>query len=160
MAECLCGIGKSYKTCCEPFHNEEKLPATAQELMRARYSAFAKGKLAFLKSSIAPDALHDYDEESVKNWSEKSEWKGLILLKTEKGQPTDKDGTVEFIAKFNFENQEHEHHEVAQFKKINDRWYYVDGKIKGRPIRNESKIGRNDPCSCGSGKKFKKCCGK
>jgi hypothetical protein len=28
------------------------------------------------------------------------------------------------------------------------------------PIRTEPKIGRNDPCSCGSGKKFKKCCGK
>ncbi|WP_028601931.1 YecA family protein [Ottowia thiooxydans] len=27
------------------------------------------------------------------------------------------------------------------------------------PIRNDAKVGRNDPCSCGSGKKFKKCCG-
>lgn len=26
--------------------------------------------------------------------------------------------------------------------------------------RNENKIGRNDPCTCGSGKKYKKCCGK
>ncbi|MDR4890114.1 SEC-C metal-binding domain-containing protein [Fredinandcohnia sp. QZ13] len=28
------------------------------------------------------------------------------------------------------------------------------------PIRNENKVGRNDPCPCGSGKKYKKCCGK
>ncbi|MDR7077281.1 hypothetical protein J2Y03_002305 [Neobacillus niacini] len=28
------------------------------------------------------------------------------------------------------------------------------------PVRNENKIGRNDPCLCGSGKKYKKCCGK
>lgn len=27
-------------------------------------------------------------------------------------------------------------------------------------VRNENKIGRNDPCPCGSGKKYKKCCGK
>ena len=27
-------------------------------------------------------------------------------------------------------------------------------------VRNENKIGRNDPCTCGSGKKYKKCCGK
>ena len=27
------------------------------------------------------------------------------------------------------------------------------------PIRNENKVGRNDPCPCGSGKKYKKCCG-
>lgn len=28
------------------------------------------------------------------------------------------------------------------------------------PIRKENKVGRNDPCPCGSGKKYKKCCGK
>ncbi|MEG0857906.1 MAG: SEC-C metal-binding domain-containing protein [Terrisporobacter sp.] len=27
-------------------------------------------------------------------------------------------------------------------------------------VRNENKVGRNDPCTCGSGKKYKKCCGK
>jgi preprotein translocase subunit SecA len=33
---------------------------------------------------------------------------------------------------------------------------YRESKI----VRNENKIGRNDPCPCGSGKKYKKCCGK
>lgn len=33
--------------------------------------------------------------------------------------------------------------------------------IKGSPyIREEKKIGRNEPCKCGSGNKYKKCCGK
>jgi len=27
-------------------------------------------------------------------------------------------------------------------------------------VRDQPKIGRNDPCTCGSGKKYKKCCGK
>lgn len=31
---------------------------------------------------------------------------------------------------------------------------------KSKTYVNENKIGRNDPCSCGSGKKYKKCCGK
>ena len=31
---------------------------------------------------------------------------------------------------------------------------------KTRTVVNENKIGRNDACSCGSGKKYKKCCGK
>lgn len=31
---------------------------------------------------------------------------------------------------------------------------------ESRIVRNEEKIGRNDPCPCGSGKKYKKCCGK
>ena len=33
-------------------------------------------------------------------------------------------------------------------------------KAKRKPVRTEHKIGRNDPCPCGSGKKYKKCCGK
>jgi uncharacterized protein YecA (UPF0149 family) len=31
---------------------------------------------------------------------------------------------------------------------------------KFSPIINKNKVGRNDPCPCGSGKKYKKCCGK
>ncbi|WHY79926.1 SEC-C metal-binding domain-containing protein [Neobacillus sp. WH10] len=32
--------------------------------------------------------------------------------------------------------------------------------LQSLPIRNENQVGRNDPCPCGSGKKYKKCCGK
>ncbi len=32
--------------------------------------------------------------------------------------------------------------------------------LQSEPVRNENKVGRNDPCTCGSGKKYKKCCGK
>ena len=35
-----------------------------------------------------------------------------------------------------------------------------DNSIKKQPVRAGKKIGRNDPCPCGSGKKYKKCCGK
>jgi preprotein translocase subunit SecA len=31
---------------------------------------------------------------------------------------------------------------------------------RSKTVVNESKVGRNDPCPCGSGKKYKKCCGK
>ena len=158
MAGCLCGVGKSYKTCCEPYHKGDALPETAEQLMRARYTAFAKGELAFLKSSIAPESLHDYDEAAIKTWSENSKWLGLTVVKSAKGQPNDSIGTVEFIAKFHFEKEDREHHEVAEFKKISGQWYYTDGKVKGKTVRNENKVGRNDPCPCGSGKKYKKCC--
>jgi len=33
-------------------------------------------------------------------------------------------------------------------------------EVEKKPIRVEKKVGRNDPCPCGSGKKYKKCCGK
>ena len=35
-----------------------------------------------------------------------------------------------------------------------------DGTLKAQPKRNSGKVGRNDPCPCGSGKKYKHCCGK
>ena len=34
-----------------------------------------------------------------------------------------------------------------------------DGSVKNEPVKKEKKPGRNDPCPCGSGKKYKKCCG-
>jgi len=35
----------------------------------------------------------------------------------------------------------------------------TDTPIKKKPVRNDKKVGRNDPCPCGSGKKYKNCCG-
>ena len=35
----------------------------------------------------------------------------------------------------------------------------ISKPVTKTPIRNENKVGRNDPCPCGSGKKYKKCCG-
>ena len=50
--------------------------------------------------------------------------------------------------------------ERAEFEKLDGEWRFIDGHIFGpAPVkREEPKIGRNDPCPCGSGKKFKKCC--
>ena len=44
----------------------------------------------------------------------------------------------------------------SEEKRKDIRKQYNETKI----VRNEQKVGRNDPCPCGSGKKYKKCCGK
>ena len=46
--------------------------------------------------------------------------------------------------------------------KENGQWRFLDarGIQKGPYVRPEPKVGRNDPCPCGSGKKYKACCGK
>ena len=48
----------------------------------------------------------------------------------------------------------------ATFRKDEGKWRFVDGEmVKPKPVRREAtKVGRNDPCPCGSGKKYKKCC--
>ncbi|MGN1324764.1 MAG: SEC-C metal-binding domain-containing protein, partial [Candidatus Spyradenecus sp.] len=55
-----------------------------------------------------------------------------------------------------------EHHERSLFKRVDGQWKFIDGElVKPKPIVNEQpRPGRNDPCPCGSGKKYKKCCGK
>ena len=45
------------------------------------------------------------------------------------------------------------------FTKEQRNEFYREQKAAGT-VRNENKIGRNDPCPCGSGKKYKKCCGR
>jgi preprotein translocase subunit SecA len=61
--------------------------------------------------------------------------------------------------KFNqmsFLNEPKSQNRIGNF---DDDWY--DEEDRDEPfIREEEKIGRNDSCSCGSGKKYKKCCGK
>ncbi len=161
MSQCPCQSGKTYKSCCEPFHKETARPPTAEALMRARYSAYSKHEIDFLGESLHPGHRKDYDPETTKGWAEKSTWTGLTIVSKDKGEESDSKGMVEFIAKFQFENEDKEHHEVAEFKKLEGRWYYVDGQVKGpKPVtREEPKVGRNDPCPCNSGKKYKKCCG-
>lgn len=48
--------------------------------------------------------------------------------------------------------------EVEQFRKPQEQYY--NDPFYNEPVRTEAKIGRNQPCPCGSGKKYKKCCGK
>lgn len=44
---CPCGSGIKYKKCCQPFHNG-KLPKTALELMKSRFSAFTFSNVAYI----------------------------------------------------------------------------------------------------------------
>ena len=86
---------------------------------------------------------------------------GLSVLSVDGGGPGETTGTVEFVATYRTGDDDIEHHERAEFRRDGDTWYFWDGRILGdAPIeREEPKVGRNDPCPCGSGKKFKKCCG-
>jgi uncharacterized protein YecA (UPF0149 family) len=50
--------------------------------------------------------------------------------------------------------------EVEQFGAAKAQAGDAAEEKKQEPIINENTVGRNDPCPCGSGKKYKKCCGK
>lgn len=130
--------------------------------MRSRYSAYATGNIDWIERSQAPEGRQVMDRSATEEWSRKSIWKGLEILETRDGGPDDAEGVVEFKARYELAGQDTVHHEIATFRKEEGLWYFVDGlEIKPRPYRRaEPRVGPNEPCPCGSGKKFKKCCGR
>ena len=157
--KCPCQSGKDYEDCCEPFHQGTKSTPTAEATMRARYSAFANGVIDYIRNTYNPEDRENFDEKSVSDWSQNSKWNGLEIINLDGGLSTDNEGIVEFKARYEARGIQNIHHEIAQFKKIDGKWYFMDGQIiRDQIIRAEPKVGRNDPCPCGSGKKFKKCC--
>jgi SEC-C motif-containing protein len=163
---CPCGSGKEYGACCEPVIRK-RLPAkTAEALMRARYSAYVAHEIDFIIDSCEryagdPKKGNDIDYNATKSWSEESVWHGLKILATEKGGEADDEGIVEFEAVYTRKGLRDVHHETAEFKKADGAWIYSGGKIKAMTVvREGKKIGRNEPCPCGSGKKYKQCCGR
>lgn len=133
---------------------------TAEELMRARYHAYETCDMEFIKESHDPDNTEGIDWAECEKWARESQWLGLEIISTTKGGEDDNDGIVEFKATYIENGKTIVHHERSYFVKKNGVWFYQ----KWLPITstriNENKIGRNDPCPCGSGKKYKKCCGK
>lgn len=162
MTECYCGSGKSYEECCEPVIKGARIAETAEELMRARYSAFAAHEIDFIMDTVVQDRNDNMPRNAVERWSKKTDWKKLEITGTEKGGKDDTEGSVDFKAFSLLDGVMQCHHEHAMFKKIDGKWFFEDGtQIMPEQVKRDTpKVGRNDPCPCGSGKKYKKCCGK
>ncbi|MDB5105995.1 MAG: motif domain protein [Fibrobacteres bacterium] len=158
---CSCDTKKPFSECCEPVLKRTRQAESPAALMRARYSAFVRHEIDFLMDSVSPVRRKEFDRKGIEDWSRDTDWAGLEILSTEKGGPEDDKGSVEFIAKFREKDEEQKHHELATFVKIKGAWYFDDGRTPpAKPVKSEGpKVGRNDPCPCGSGKKFKKCHG-
>ena len=158
---CPCNSGLPYDACCEPLIRGTVKAPGPEALMRARYSAFAHEEMPYLLETLHPGQRSDYDEAGAARWARESDWTGLEILKITGDPATENTGTVEFKACYRRNNEKLEHHELAEFRKTNGIWYFYDGKMvaPGQFQRETPKVGRNDPCPCGSGKKYKKCCG-
>lgn len=156
MKICPCNSGKQYTDCCSPFISGDAFPETPEQLMRSRYSAYTVMNIDYIARTMRGRAGKEFDRRETENWARQLEWSGLEVLNT---GMNDQDGFVEFIAKYKSDGAEKQIHERSEFHRKDGKWYYVDGKhpSQTKPIHVE-KIGRNDPCKCGSGKKFKKCC--
>ena len=151
---CPCGSGEAFEACCGPYLSGEAVAPTAETLMRSRFTAYARQAFDYLTeswhSTTRPPELRAGDEAHV-------EWTRLEVLDRVAGGEGDEEGEVEFIAHYRLDGKPAQIRERSRFVREEGRWYYVDGHEP--PRRNPAKVGRNEPCPCGSGKKYKKCCG-
>ncbi|MEY3238440.1 MAG: hypothetical protein RI883_2541 [Bacteroidota bacterium] len=121
LTSCPCGNNQPFSKCCKSFIVEEKLPQTAEQLMRSRYSAYVIGAIDYLVDTTHISTRKNYKRTDIENWSKSTKWLGLEIVHTS-------DTTVEFKAKFDGENNTIEmHHEKSTFVFEDGKWYYVDG---------------------------------
>ena len=162
MSECPCGSGKPFDDCCRPIIDDTRPAETAEALMRARYTAFTRAEIDFIISSIHSSKRDEHDPKSIRKWATGAQWLGLEIIATSGGGPDDDAGEVTFKARFREKDRRQEHFELATFQKEDGKWVFVDGTTPPvhQVVREAPKVGRNDPCPCNSGKKYKKCCGK
>lgn len=147
---CPCGGIELLLECCGRFHAGEPAP-TAEALMRSRYSAFALGLADYLIATTLPVQQASLDRQALEDWSQHSTWLGLTVHEVIAADDTFGHARVSFSARWADNEGTHEHREHSVFVQRSGCWYFIDPGIA-------LSAGRNDPCPCASGGKFKKCC--
>ena len=157
---CPCNSKRRYLDCCGLFLESDQKATTAEQLMRSRYSAHVKNKIEYIINTVHSSTRENTDRNTIEQWARQTSWQGLEVLNTTAGGVNDLAGRVVFKAHYKLDGQLKFHHEDSVFKKEAGHWFYVDGTTPKTQPKRSLKLGRNSPCHCGSGKKFKKCCGK
>lgn len=156
MTFCICGSGIETHNCCASFHAGQLAP-TALALMRSRYAAYVTGNVDYIARTCTDDLRKDFNVLDTARYSKEVEWLGLKIIRTADGGISDQKGQVEFAADYKHQGKTHTQHELSNFERVNGAWLYSGCDIT--PTIATDKTGRNDACPCGSGKKYKKCCG-
>ena len=159
MTFCPCFSGKTYLECCESVIKGESA-TTALILMRSRYTAYYFRNAEYIFKTTHPKTRANSSLSEIEKWANETSWTKLEIVKVEKGGKLDLWGIVEFKAHFIDGNGVHQiHQEKSNFLKEGEKWYYVDGIVNPHKPVTIKTISRNAPCSCGSGRKYKNCCG-
>ncbi len=101
---------------------EREWPATAEALMRSRFAAFRDGDAQWLLRTWHPST-----RPATLDLSTNPVWRGLQILETVDGGPTDERGVVEFRATYLEQGELHILHERSRFVRSGGRWHYLDG---------------------------------
>jgi len=139
-----------YASCCQPLHLGQMKAQSAEQLMRSRYSAFAKHEIDYIVKTTALRQQQALDVAAIADWSKSNQWLKLKIVQAK--EKIDKNhAQVEFKAHYHDGKQAQVHHEVSHFVRHDGAWYFLDPTT-------DMQITMKQPCICGSGKKFKQCC--
>ena len=171
MKDCPCGSNSTFTDCCASLIRGSGFPDTAEDLMRSRYTAFTLKNWEYLVITSHPEEKKEIAKLGPDLIEDGVVWQRLKIMNIRAGGHNDSEGQIDFIAYYTKDGHEQTLRESSRFYKINGRWVYsrknsilppVPTSMESKPrtvLRSEAKIGRNHPCPCGSGKKYKKCCG-
>jgi len=160
---CPCGIENPYEVCCGALIEGNAIAQTPEQLMRSRYSAYTKADMKYIERTMSGQAAKGFDAKKGERWARSVTWRGLRIVKASPVEQGNR-GTVEFIAYYEEHGRLQQMHEISVFRKKDGGWQYIDSLPNETnpalsPAANTApKVGRNDACPCGSGKKYKKCC--
>lgn len=154
---CPCGSGLTFGQCCEPILAGRAAAPDAERLMRARFTAHATYHFKFLHDSYKPTAGKPYVAEVGEPTMQ---WTKLVVHSHETSPENPDKAYVDFSAYGTEDKVEKVLHEKAEFLRVNGQWLYNrEARLGPAPYKSTApKVGRNDPCPCGSGKKHKHCC--
>jgi SEC-C motif-containing protein len=119
------GSGKPYDACCGRLHSGAEIAATAEALMRSRYSAYVLKLDDYLLATWHPDTR----PSELDLAADDSKWLGLEVKKH--AVQDDTHATVEFVARYRIAGKGHRLHELSRFVREGGRWFYIDGTING-----------------------------
>ena len=154
----------AYEDCCQPYHNDidkaDGIKANdAERLMRSRYSAFVLVKPEYIVKTTVPAQQALLDIQAIEKWAKETPWAGLEVVEHTPNLGK-RHAQVEFKAYY-YELSHSEdivkekpqaHHERSTFVKVDNTWYFLDPTVS-------MSVSQKQPCICGSGEKFKRCCG-
>jgi SEC-C motif-containing protein len=128
LRACPCGTGLPTAECCGRLLDGSALlggsatAATAEQLMRSRYTAFALGDADHLLATWHPTTRpRRLDLDPAVRWT------GLDVLTTSGGSLLTFAGTVEFRAHYVAGGGRGSQHETSRFVREDGRWFYLDG---------------------------------
>ncbi len=149
MSPCYCGSGQPFERCCQAIILNHAQAHTAEQLMRARYSAHCTLDVAFILASWHPQSRQQQDAGAIEAFCRQNQWLGLEVIAHQVLSP--QEARVTFVARYRDEQgQARFHLEDSRFLREEGLWYYHSASYPEPQ--------RNDPCPCGSGKKYKRCC--